>query len=169
MPYSSALDAAAARAAISKGDDLELARYLREGGSNPVTSATGATAFLSGGGTAIMDRATGVALTLPAARGSQERYHVIVKTTFSGGNGVIKVANSQDSMIGNVIMSTATLAAGVMQAPPAGSDTVTLNGGTTGGAAGTQITLLDVAINTWLVDGVIVCVGAAATPFSNTV
>jgi hypothetical protein len=169
MPYSSALDATAARRAISMGDDAALERYLREGGANPVATASAATGFLSGGGTTIMNRAAGVSLTLPAARGSQERYHIIVQTTFAGGNGVIKVANSLDSMIGNVVMSTSTLAAGVMQAPPAGSDTITLNGGTTGGAAGTSITLIDVAPATWLVDGVIVCVGAAASPFSNTV
>jgi len=169
MPYTSALDAAATRRAISMGDDTALERYLREGGNNPVVAATGATGFLSGSGTTIMNRAAGVTLTLPPARGSQERYHVVVQTTFSGGSGIIKVANAADSMIGNVIMSTDTLAAGSMQAPPADSDTITMNGTTTGGAAGSQLTLIDVAANTWMVEGVLVCVGSAATPFSNGV
>lgn len=170
MPYGSALEAAAARRAISMGDDAALERYLREGGNNPVATATGATASVpEGGGTIVMNRAAGVLAVLPRASGSQAKYTVIVTTTFSGGSGVVRVANSTDSMIGNVVMSTATLAAGSMQAPPAGSDTITMNGTTTGGAAGTVITLTDIAAATWLVDGVLVCVGAAATPFSNAV
>lgn len=170
MPYTSALDAAAARRAIAMGDDNALERYLREGTGGPTVTATGAAAAgASGGGTTIMNRATGVTLTLPKANGTQEKHTVIVATTFSGGSGIIKVANSVDSMIGTVTMSTATLAAGSMQAAPAGSDTITMNGTTTGGAAGSQLTLTDVAANTWLVEGTLICVGAAATPFSNVV
>lgn len=166
MPYASALDAAAARKAIYSGDDAQLERYLREGGNNPVTSATGATA--SGAGTIVMNRAAGVTYTLPPATGSQTRVFVVVQTTFTG-SGIIKVANSLDSFIGNITFVTTALAAGSEMAPPAGSDTITMNGGTTGGAQGSMVELIDVAPTLWLIRGELVCVGAAASPYSNVV
>jgi|SRR5262245_32294671 len=166
-------DSASARSAISRGDLTALERYLREGGSAKDTvAATSATQSLGAaeeGRLIVLNRAAGVTCTLPAATGSQSKYTFVVQTTFSGGNGVIKVANSSDSMIGNITMVTTTLAAGSEQAPPAGSDTITLNGGTQGGAQGTVITLTDVAPTLWLVTGDAVCIGAAATPYSNTV
>jgi hypothetical protein len=47
-----------------------------------------------------LNRALGVTVTLPAATGSQAVYTVLIGTTFSGGSGVIQVANSTDTFNG---------------------------------------------------------------------
>jgi hypothetical protein len=122
MPYT-ALDAAAARRAIYHGDDATLERYLRESGGTPYASATAATGALSPGYT-VINRAAGFTGTLPPARGSLERYQVIVQTTLTG-SGIIKVANANDSMVGFASYGTVSAAAGSTQGTPTGTDTIT--------------------------------------------
>ncbi len=45
-------------------------------------------------------------------------------------------------------------------------DTITLNGTTQGGLVGDKITLIDIAADTWSIEGDITSTGSAATPFS---
>jgi hypothetical protein len=173
MPYGSTLETAAARAAISKGDGIALERYLREGGNNPVQNITGATANLIPG-TNLFNRAAGITATLPNAVGSQDVVRVVVQTLLTG-SGIIKVARAADALAGNLIGATIAAAAPVavaanqIGAQNTFSDTITMNGGTTGGGVGTVLTLTDIAPNVWLVEGHLNVVGTMITPFSAAV
>jgi len=77
--------------------------------------------------------------------------------------------NGTDKYVGYVLSidsDTSGAMAGFI--PAAANDFINLNGGTTGGVAGTwlQVTALDTA--EYVVNGVIVCTGAPATPFANS-
>lgn len=113
-----------------------------------------------------MDAAAGMTLTLPAAVGSGDRYEFMVTTTLTG-NGIIRVANSTDIIQGVIpISATTPLTAGSVAA----SDTITMNGTTTGGVIGSRVVLVDAQPGKWIIDtGSFVGSGTAATPFSATV
>ena len=52
----------------------------------------------------------------------------------------------------------------------ADSDTITMNGTTTGGVSiGDEITLIDIASNQYMVKGILTASGTEATPFSASV
>jgi hypothetical protein len=112
-----------------------------------------------------LNRAAGVTVTLPAATGSQAVYTFLVGTTFTS-NGVIQVANSTDTMNGIANVGGGT--GSVFSTLPA-SDTITMNGSTTGGLAGSLITLRDVATGDWIVTANLIGSGSPATPFSAAV
>lgn len=117
----------------------------------------------------VLNRAAGIAVTLPASTGSGNQYDFMVTTTFTG-EATIKVANATDVMQG-----TATLFADggdtvVGFATAAASDTITLTAtNTTGGVAGCRITLTDIRAGFWNVVMVSDAAGTEATPFSATV
>lgn len=112
-----------------------------------------------------LNRAGGMTVTLPAATGSQAVYRFVVGTTFTS-NGVIQVANATDTMNGLASVGGGT--ASVFGTLPA-SDTITMNGSTTGGLAGSYIELVDVAAGDWIVRAALVGSGSPATPFSAAV
>ncbi len=117
------------------------------------------------GKTIPLNLAGGITVTLPAATGSQAILRFIVGTTFTG-NGIIQVANATDVMAGSAAVGGATGA--VFSTLPA-SDTITMNGSTTGGLAGSYIELIDVAAGDWIVRAALVGSGTPATPFSAAV
>ena len=112
-----------------------------------------------------LNRAGGMTVTLPAATGSQAVYRFVVGTTFTS-NGIIQVANATDTMNGLASVGGGT--GNVFSTLPA-SDTITMNGSTTGGLAGSYIELVDVAAGDWVVRAALVGSGTPATPFSATV
>lgn len=77
--------------------------------------------------------------------------------------------NGTDKFVGSILM-VATDAAGATTgyAPAAANDFINLNGTTTGGAAGSQITVTVVAANKYMVSGVLLGSGTVATPFANS-
>ena len=86
------------------------------------------------------------------------------------GDFVLQVANANDTITGNALIvdtDTNDAAEGFMTA--AASDTVTLNGGTTGGKAGTIITCKAIGENRWGVQVTSGGTGNLATPFSAAV
>lgn len=121
---------------------------------------------LHAGRTVTMNRAGGMTLTLPAATGTGNIYKFFVGTTFTS-NGIIQVANATDIMQGGVAVSTD--AGGVTILAAATSDTITMNGSTTGGLKGSFIEIEDVASGVFKVSGFLVSTGAEATPFSAAV
>ena len=130
--------------------------------ATPLTARTDVHA----GSVTLLDRAAGITTTLPAATGSGATYLFVVKTTASGGSYIIQVANASDVMTG-----TATLLADggdtvVAFATAASSDTITLNGTTTGGIAGASVEVIDVATNLYWVRVLSDASGTEATPFS---
>lgn len=118
------------------------------------------------GQTVVSTIAAAQTITLPAATGSGNIYRVFFNVTASG-NKVIQVASSSDIMQGAIGMSTD--AAGVTIPTASTSDTITLNGSTTGGVKGSHVELQDVASGVWRVSGFLVSTGAEATPFSANV
>lgn len=112
--------------------------------------------------------ATGMTVTLPAATGTGNVYYFAVTTSVTSNSYIIKVANSSDVMGGVAIMGSSggtSLSTGTAST----SDTITMNGSTTAGLAGTWIEIRDVASNLFSVSVHGVASGTAATPFSATV
>jgi hypothetical protein len=110
---------------------------------------------------------------LPAATGTGNVYKFIVGVV-NTSNYIIKVADATDTIDGQVIVtndSTAGGTASVISWPTvAASDTITLNGTTTGGVGiGDYIELTDLIANQYVVSGMLKASGTEATPFSATV
>ena len=136
-------------------------------GVTVVTTATTLNRDVHAGRTINLNSATGRTITLPAATGSGATYTVVVGTTVTSGNHVIQVASASDVIQG--VLSVSTDAAGVTIPTGTTSDTITMNGSTTGGLRGSMIELQDIASGIWAVRGSLVSTGAEATPFSAAV
>jgi len=160
MPYGSALDTAAARSAISRGNNREAARYLREGGNNPVQNITGTTGNLISGTNTINVATGGTTLLLPAATGSQEIVRAVVQTAITSGNVIIKTKTNADFFVGMLTYATTTFAAGSTEAL-GGTDALLTLVAASGGVKGTVITFTDIAPNLWLVQGTLSSTTAA--------
>tara|TARA_R100000008_G_C3587641_1_gene173784 strand:- start:9033 stop:9629 length:597 start_codon:yes stop_codon:yes gene_type:complete len=111
--------------------------------------------------------------TLPAATGSGDEYKFIVSVV-NTSNYVIKVADATDTIDGSVVVTNDSSAGGtaslISWPTVAASDTITLDGTTTGGAQiGDYVLLTDIATNQYTVSGLLNASGTEATPFSATV
>lgn len=115
----------------------------------------------------VLDNATGKTITLPASLGNGDVYTVFIKTTVSSGNHVIQVANGTDTLAGGVAISTDI--AGVTMLCTSTDDTITMNGTTTGGVAGSWVRFVDAVAGVWMVDGFLCSTSTEATPFSAAV
>lgn len=121
--------------------------------------------------TIVLDRAGGIAVTLPAAAAGL-LFRFIVKTTFTGA-ATIKSVSGADIMIGyalmgnnsdNTVVSWPAVAADTY-------DTIDMLGtsNSTGGMAGQVIEIEGLAANLWYVRITGDAAGTEATPFANTV
>jgi fructose-specific component phosphotransferase system IIB-like protein len=117
----------------------------------------------------VVNAAAGAEVTLPPATGSGFRYTFIVGTTVTSNTNVIQVANSDDIMQGVVIGAADTDDSVNGWEAASDSDTITMDGSTTGGIVGDRVELVDVAENVWAVNGIIQQTGTEATPFSAAV
>jgi hypothetical protein len=118
----------------------------------------------------VLSRAAGgVTATLPAATGSGAVFRFLIGTPLSSGSYIIKVADASGVMRGTITVSDDTDGSTGTFGTVAASDTITLNGGTTGGKVGGLITVIDIANNTHSVTGATVGTGTEATPFGSTV
>lgn len=111
-----------------------------------------------------LNRAAGITVTLPASTGKGDEYDFYVGTTVSSNSTIIKVANSTDILQGVVHLTTDI--AGTSMPTSATSDTITMNGSTTGGVIGSWVKVKDVALGFWRLEGGLICTGTEATPFS---
>lgn len=135
-----------------------------------LTASTTITAEQHDGQTLLMG-ASGAALTftLPAASGTGAKFKFRVSVV-NTSNYVIQVANSTDVMAGGVIMCNDSDSSVSGWETASTSDTITLNGTTTGGVnKGDWIELEDIASGVWGVAGTITGSGTEATPFSAAV
>lgn len=118
----------------------------------------------------ILSLLAGFTATLPASTGGGARYRFRIGIVNTSNSYIIKVANSTDIMQGSVHTVSDNSAAVLGYNTAADSDTITLNGTTTGGLTiGDWVELLDAKLNTWLVTGLTSSSGTEATPFSATV
>jgi hypothetical protein len=153
--------------------------------SGPVTSTAG---FISGsdslvsvaanvtltsashaGRTMVLDIASGATVTLPAASGTGNVYKFFVATTVTSNDYIIQVANASDTMAGMAILANDGGATASIFETAADSDTITMDGSTTGGILGAQVEIQDVASNVFSVVVRSAATGTEATPFSAAV
>lgn len=142
--------------------------------TNVVAATIALTAALHANKTVTLNRAAGIAVTLPAATGTGNKYRVIVGTTFTGA-ATVKVANATDYFIGVAQMGIDGGTAVPHQYPTANTGTVATESDTidmlgtsnsTGGIKGQVMEFEDIAS---AVFAVLVRGDAAATeatPFS---
>lgn len=141
--------------------------YKPNGGVITITAATTLSDDAYAGVTVNLSSTTGRIITLPAATGSGQTYTIFVGATVSSGSHVIRVASASDVMQGAVAIATDI--AGVTCPTTTTSDTLTMNGSTTGGVIGSRVEFQDIATGIWSVRGALVSTGAEATPFSAAV
>lgn len=141
--------------------------YKPNFGPIALTASTTLNANSYAGKTITINALAGLTITLPAATGSGATYEIVAVVTVTSNGYVIKVANASDVMMGAVGLTTDI--AGTVMPTSATTDTITMNGSTTGGLLGSRVLLTDVAATKWAVSGDLVCSGAEATPFSATV
>ena len=110
--------------------------------------------------------------TLPAATGTGAEFKFIVSVV-NTSNYVIQVTGD-DTIDGSVVVTNDSTAGGtaslVSWPTVAASDTITLNGTTTGGVnIGDYVLLTDIATDQYSVSGLLNASGSEATPFSAAV
>ncbi len=127
------------------------------------------------GSTVVFSRAGGVAVTLPSANDAATVgvfYDFVVFTSVTNPNAYTITAETgvgyQDLFAGAVV-SVVDAASPLVFAPNGTTnDVITMSGTTSGGIAGTELTITCVAINTWMVTGTNICSPApAVTIFGN--
>ncbi len=131
-----------------------------------VTGSTTLTKDNHGGTLVVHTAAGGGTLTLPASNGDGQVITVIVHTTVTSSL-IIAVANATDVIRGGVAISTDV--AGITMLAGGTDDTITMNGSTTGGLAGSRVVLTDYRSGFWQVSGFLASSGSEATPFSATI
>ena len=114
-----------------------------------------------------LNRAGGIAVTLPAATGSGFKTRLIVGTTFTS-SATVKVTGD-DTMVGSALILQDGGDTAVHFEANGTDDTITMDGTTTGGLAGAYIDLVDIAADLWFVRYVSAATGTEADPFSATV
>lgn len=140
---------------------------------NYTASAT-LTAFEAGAPVTV-NAAAGLTLTLPAATGTGRVYNIIIGTTITSNSVIIKVASATDWMAGQIFVSSDNAADAAISFETATgaigsrSDTITLNGSTTGGLAGDRFTLIDVGSGQWELTGWMSATGTEVSPLSAVV
>ena len=136
-------------------------------------AVTGATLTCSrdvhGGRVTAINAAAGCAVTLPNATGTGAEYRFFIGTTITSNSTTIKVNNASDVMSGRAFVISDGAAAVLGYATAASSDTITLDGTTTGGVAGDMIEIIDVSPGIFQVKVLTKASGTEATPFSATV
>lgn len=125
--------------------------------------------------TCVVNAAAGLTLTLPAATGTGRRYDIVIGTTVTSNSVVIRVASASDWYAGQIFVSSDNAADAAISfetatgALASRSDTITLNGTTTGGLAGDRFQLVDIGAGQWELTGWMSATGTEVTPFSAAV
>lgn len=134
-----------------------------------VTANATMTSAANAGRTMVLDIASGATATLPAASGTGNIYKFFVATTVTSNNYIIQVANSSDTMSGMAIVANDGGDTASIFETAANTDTITMNGTTTGGILGAQVEIQDVASNKFSVTVRTAATGTEVTPFSAAV
>jgi hypothetical protein len=135
------------------------------GGVSNVTAATYTVSSADVGKLITLNRAAGIAVTLPAATGSGTQYKFFVGTTVTSNSITITRAGN-DTMFGTAYVAQDNAGDAIVAFEAAGSTIITLNGTTTGGIKGNIVTLIDAALDTWSVIVSSSATATEATPFS---
>lgn len=138
--------------------------YKPNGVVRTITTATASLTDYEAGGLIVVNRAAGCTITLPDATGSGYAYTI---TTIVDQTGDLVIqAPDADNVMQGVAMTDMT---GVVWPTADDTDTITLNGTTSGGLKGARVELIDVAADTWNVLVISEASGTEVTPFSAAV
>lgn len=141
--------------------------YLSGFGTVSITTATVAiTDDAYAGQRTLLNRAAGVTATLQPATGSGARYEFILIADATGSH-IIQVTGT-DTMMGVAYLGNDSAGASCFYTADT-SDTITLNGTTTGGLKGARVLVDDVASGVYAVMVYSEASGVEATPFSAAV
>lgn len=145
---------------------------VQDEGTN-VVNATAATLTVTGSShrdrVVTLNRAAGIAVTLPDATGTGGIYRFVIGTTVTSDSTTIKVPNADNTMTGVAVVANDTDNSVSGFETASTSDTITFNGTTTGGILGDYVELIDIAADLWHVKVFSSATGTEATPFSATV
>jgi len=142
--------------------------YMSNYGIVTVTTATvSITDDAYAGSRTVLNRAAGVTATLPAATGSGNRYEFILLADATGDH-IIQVDSASATMMGVAYLGNDAAGASCFYTADT-SDTITLDGSTTGGLKGARVICDDIAANKWAVIVQSEASGTEATPFSAAV
>ncbi len=134
-----------------------------------VTASTTLSRDVHAGTTVVVNAAAGLTLTLPASTGKGDEYEIVIGTTVTSNSIITKVANATDVMTGVAMNAADGGDTAVAFETASTSDTITMNGTTTGGIKGDRIRLKDIASGLWSVTVIGSASGSEATPFSASV
>jgi hypothetical protein len=146
--------------------------YLAGAPAAPVaTTATSLaiTAAAHANRTVVVNSTAAIAITLPQALGTGNKYKFVVGVAATATSHTIKVANATDVMTGYAFCVTTTSDNAEGFKTSATSDTITLNGTTLGGVVGDIIEIEDIKTGVFSVRLSTAPTGTEATPFSATV
>jgi hypothetical protein len=148
---------------------LHVPRGLIRGSDSvvPITASTTLTKEEHAGRIVAASAAAGLTVTLPAATGTGDPYTIFFAATVTSNDYIVQAASSSDVFLGGVSISTDI--AGVTMLTAATTDTITMNGSTTGGLLGSFVRLTDVASGQFMLEGFLKSTGTEATPFSAAV
>lgn len=131
---------------------------------NCTASTLTVTAALHAGHIVTLNRAAGIAVTLPAATGTGNKYELLINTLITSNTTTI-TTGAGDFLSGLVL--AARQSSGLVTAymlNGSSNHILTFNGSTQGGVVGDKISLVDVATNLWQCQVVMQTVGASASP-----
>jgi hypothetical protein len=140
--------------------------------SNPilnVATSTYATPSTAAEKLITLNRAAGIAVTLPAAIGSGDKYRFVIGTSVTSNSTTFtKKSGSSDTFVGQIETSTTTGATtnGFCESLGGADVTITMNGSTTGGLIGSYYEFEDIASAVWRVSGANLGSGSLATSVS---
>jgi hypothetical protein len=155
---------------FSAGSSLTLSGTLVRTPAS-LTATASLTAALHANRTSIITGTAAAAYTLPAATGSGDCYRIIMGQVNTNGTTIVTNAPASVSMYGsiNILDVDAATQAAFFTVTAGGTDTITLNGTTTGGQIGDIVELIDIATDKWAVWGQFRCPAGSnvATMFSS--
>lgn len=148
---------------------LDILGYI----TSPIITLTAASTLkreTHAGRTMSLQLLAGFATTLPKSTGSGDKYKFVIGVVNTSGSYIVKVGNTTDIIQGTVHTTSDGSAAVLGYNTAADSDTITINGTTTGGLTiGDWFEVTDLKSGVYAFTGVTSSSGTEATPFSAAV
>ncbi len=117
--------------------------------------------------TILLSLLAGFTSTLPAATGSGVTFEFMIGIVNTSASYIIQTLPLTDIFAGNIFVGIDSATTGKAFKTAATSNTITLNGGSTGGASiGDCVWVMDIQSGVWAVSGSVVGT-SATTPFSH--
>lgn len=160
-------NATTSRSAYATG--AQLRSFLSGAIVNTTATTLTVTAASHAGRVVTINSAAAIAVTLPQATGTGNKYEFWIGVAATATSHTIKVSNATDVMAGYSFCVTTSSDNAEGFKTSATSDTITLNGTTLGGVVGDFIQIRDLKTGVFSVMMFAAPTGTEATPFSATV